>query len=68
MVFFLLKEYLKLGPLESKLMCVIGRAMPIHKEPEEMQGRSPTEGGSMAKSNRHITAEMIKALTKEQVG
>ncbi|KAM9203420.1 coiled-coil domain-containing protein 83 [Mergus octosetaceus] len=62
------QEYLKLGPLESKLMCVIGRAMPIHKAPEEMPGRSPTEGGSMAKSNRHITAEMIKALTKEQVG
>lgn len=49
-------------------MCVIGRAMPIHKEPEEMPGRSPTEGGSTAKSNRHITAEMIKALTKKQVG
>lgn len=49
-------------------MCVIGTAMPIHKEPEEMPGRSPMEGGSTAKSNRHITAEMIKALTKEQVG
>ncbi|XP_066846651.1 coiled-coil domain-containing protein 83 isoform X2 [Anser cygnoides] len=62
------QEYLKLGPLESKLMCVVGRAMPIHKEPEEMPSKSPTEDGSVGKSDRHITAQMIKALTKEQVG
>ncbi|XP_035185650.1 coiled-coil domain-containing protein 83 isoform X2 [Oxyura jamaicensis] len=62
------QEYLKLGPLESKLMCVVGRALPIHKEPEEMPSKSPMEDGSMGKSNRHITAQMIKALTKEQVG
>ncbi|XP_040400357.1 coiled-coil domain-containing protein 83 isoform X2 [Cygnus olor] len=62
------QEYLKLGPLESKLMCVVGRAMPIHKEPEETPSKSPTEDGSMGKSNRHITAQMIKDLIKEQVG
>lgn len=49
-------------------MCVVGRAMPIHKEPEEMPSKSPTEDGSVGKSDRHITAQMIKALTKEQVG
>ncbi|NXI71094.1 CCD83 protein, partial [Anseranas semipalmata] len=61
------QEYFKLGPLESKLMCVVGRAMPIHKEPEEMQRKSHFEDGSIGKSDRHITAQMIKALSKEKV-
>ncbi|KFQ26485.1 Coiled-coil domain-containing protein 83, partial [Merops nubicus] len=61
------QEYLKLGPLETGLMCVVGRAMPIHKEPEEMPSRSPREDGIMGKSDRHITAQMIKALCKEEV-
>ncbi|NXE74043.1 CCD83 protein, partial [Cochlearius cochlearius] len=60
------QEYLKLGPLETKLMCVVGRAMPIHKE--EMPGRSHAEDGIIGKSDRHITAQMIKALPKEKVG
>ncbi|KAM6099722.1 coiled-coil domain-containing protein 83 isoform 2-T2 [Theristicus caerulescens] len=60
------QEYLKLGPLETKLMCVVGRAMPIHKQPEEMPGGSHTEDGISGKSDRHITAQMIKALSKEK--
>ncbi|NWI31623.1 CCD83 protein, partial [Sula dactylatra] len=59
------QEYLKLGPLETELMCVVGRAMPIHKE--EMPGGSHTEDGIIDKSDGHITAQMIKALCKEKV-
>ncbi|XP_074906265.1 coiled-coil domain-containing protein 83 [Buteo buteo] len=62
------QEYLKLGPLEAKLMCVVGRAMPIHEEPEGMPNRSHKEDGIIGKSERHITAQMIKALCKEKVG
>ncbi|NXN62857.1 CCD83 protein, partial [Himantopus himantopus] len=62
------QEYLKLGPLETKLMCVVGRAMPIHKEPEEMPSRSHLEDGIIGKSDGRITAQMIKALSKEKVG
>ncbi|NXJ34310.1 CCD83 protein, partial [Ciconia maguari] len=61
------QEYLKLGPLETKLMCVVGRAMPIHEGSEEMPGRSHIEDGIIGKSDRHITAQMIKALSKEKV-
>ncbi|NXX54862.1 CCD83 protein, partial [Scopus umbretta] len=61
------QEYLKRGPLETKLLCVVGRAMPIHKEPEEMPGRSHAEDGIIGKSDGHITAQMIKALSKEKV-
>ncbi|KFQ58257.1 Coiled-coil domain-containing protein 83, partial [Pelecanus crispus] len=61
------QEYLKLGPLETNLLCVVGRAMPIHKEPEEMPGRSHAEDGIIGKSDRHITAQMIKALSKVKV-
>ncbi|KAM7129931.1 coiled-coil domain-containing protein 83 isoform 1-T1 [Ciconia maguari] len=60
------QEYLKLGPLETKLMCVVGRAMPIHEGSEEMPGRSHIEDGIIGKSDRHITAQMIKALSKEK--
>ncbi|XP_021238383.1 coiled-coil domain-containing protein 83 isoform X2 [Numida meleagris] len=61
------QEYLKLGPLESKPMCVVGRAMPIHKEPEEMPSKSPPEGNYIGESDRHITPRMIEALSKEKV-
>ncbi|KFZ69376.1 Coiled-coil domain-containing protein 83, partial [Podiceps cristatus] len=61
------QEYLQLGPLETKLMCVVGRAMPIHKEGEETPSGSHKEDGIMGKSDRHITAQMIKALSKEKV-
>ncbi|NXL90303.1 CCD83 protein, partial [Alectura lathami] len=61
------QEYLKLGPLESSLMCVVGRAMPIHKAPEEMPSKSHMAGGYIGKSDRHITPQMIKALSKEEV-
>ncbi|XP_074933516.1 coiled-coil domain-containing protein 83 [Phalacrocorax aristotelis] len=58
------QECLKLGPLETELLCVVGRAMPIHKEPEEMPGGSHTEDGITGKSEGYITAQMIKALSK----
>ncbi|KFW91055.1 Coiled-coil domain-containing protein 83, partial [Phalacrocorax carbo] len=61
------QECLKLGPLETELLCVVGRAMPIHKEPEEMPGGSHTEDGITGKSEGHITAQMIKALSKGKV-
>lgn len=38
--------------------------MPIHTEPEEMPSRSSRED-SAGKSDRHITAQMIKALSKK---
>ncbi|KFO71434.1 hypothetical protein N303_11722, partial [Cuculus canorus] len=59
------QEYLKLDPLETQLLCVIGRAMPIHEEPGEMSCRSHREGDITGKSNGRITAEMIKALDKQ---
>ncbi|XP_031468297.1 coiled-coil domain-containing protein 83 [Phasianus colchicus] len=62
------QEYLKLGPLVSNPMCVVGRAMPIHKEPEETPSKSPAEGNYIGESDRHITPQMIKALSKEKVG
>ncbi|NWX17546.1 CCD83 protein, partial [Aegotheles bennettii] len=61
------QEYLKLGPLETRLMCVVGKTMPIHREPEEMPRRSHTEDGTTGKSDRHITARMIRALSKQKV-
>ncbi|XP_054078959.1 coiled-coil domain-containing protein 83 [Rissa tridactyla] len=62
------QEYLKLGPLETKLMCVVGRAVPIHKEPAEMPSGTHAEDGISGKSESHITAQMVKALTKEKLG
>lgn len=49
-------------------MCVIGKAMPIHKQAEEMPSRRSTEDGMAHKSDRHITARMIRVLSKEKVG
>ncbi|XP_032534169.1 coiled-coil domain-containing protein 83 [Chiroxiphia lanceolata] len=61
------QAYLKLGPLKRKLY-VVGRAVPTHhKEQEEMPSRSDREDGSIGKSDGHITAEMIRALFKENV-
>ncbi|XP_048796176.1 coiled-coil domain-containing protein 83 [Lagopus muta] len=62
------QEYLKLGPLVSKPICVVGRAMPIHKEPEETPSKSPPEGDYIGGSDRHITPQMIKALSEEKLG
>ncbi|NXH18677.1 CCD83 protein, partial [Bucco capensis] len=59
------QEYLNQDPLETRLLCVIGRAMPIHEELEEMPSRSNIEDCDVTgKSERHITAQMIKALSK----
>ncbi|KAM9246904.1 coiled-coil domain-containing protein 83 [Leptosomus discolor] len=62
------QECLKLHPLETKLMCVVGRAVPLHKEPEEMPSRSHKGDGITGKSDGHITAQMIKALSKQKIG
>ncbi|NXT79465.1 CCD83 protein, partial [Zapornia atra] len=61
------QEHLKPGPLEIQLMCVVGRAMPIHKEPEEMLSGNHKENG-ISNSDEHITAQMIKALSRGNVG
>ncbi|XP_072217686.1 coiled-coil domain-containing protein 83 [Excalfactoria chinensis] len=60
------QEYLKLGPLVSDPMCVVGRAMPIHKE-EEMSSKSPLEGDYLGECDRHITPQMIRALSEDKV-
>ncbi|KAK2516224.1 Ccdc83 [Columba guinea] len=59
------QEYLE---LETNLLCVVGKAMPIHEQPEEMPSTSHTEDGVTGKSDRHITARMIRALSEEKVG
>nr|XP_021154484.1 coiled-coil domain-containing protein 83 isoform X2 [Columba livia] len=57
------QEYLE---LETNLLCVVGKAMPIHEQPEEMPSTSHTEDGVTGKSDRHITARMIRALSEEK--
>lgn len=46
---------------------MIGKAVPTCKEPEEMPSGSHREEDAVGKSDGHITAEMIKALFKENV-
>ncbi|XP_063250471.1 coiled-coil domain-containing protein 83 [Prinia subflava] len=58
------QAYSKLGPLKRKLY-VVGKAVPTCKEPEEMPSKSHREEDTAGKSNGRITAEMIKALFKE---
>ncbi|XP_032908691.1 coiled-coil domain-containing protein 83 [Catharus ustulatus] len=60
------QAYSKLGPLKRKLY-VIGKAVPTCEEPEEMPSGSHREEDTVGKSDGHITAEMIKALFKENV-
>ncbi|KAM9245401.1 LOW QUALITY PROTEIN: uncharacterized protein RG961_002073 [Leptosomus discolor] len=62
------EECLKLDPLETKLMCVVGRAVPLHKEPEETPSRSHKGDGITGKSDGHITVQMIKVLSKQKIG
>ncbi|XP_069734646.1 coiled-coil domain-containing protein 83 [Phaenicophaeus curvirostris] len=62
------QEYLKLDPLETQLLCLIGKAMPVHEEPEELSSTSRREDGIISKSDGHITAQMIKALDKQKFG
>ncbi|XP_008494993.2 coiled-coil domain-containing protein 83 [Calypte anna] len=59
------QEYLKQGPLGTRLMYVVGRTMPIHEETDDMPSRRYEDDG---RSNRHITARMIRALCEEKVG
>ncbi|XP_054239614.1 coiled-coil domain-containing protein 83 [Indicator indicator] len=61
-----LQEHEKLDPLETNLMFVVGKAMPIHKEPEEMPSSSERDDVA-GKSDGHITAQMIRALCQEKV-
>ncbi|KFV67115.1 Coiled-coil domain-containing protein 83, partial [Dryobates pubescens] len=56
-----LQEYVKLDPLETNLMFVVGKAMPIHKEPEEMPSIGERDDVA-GKPDGHITAQMIRAL------
>ncbi|XP_067996402.1 coiled-coil domain-containing protein 83 [Melanerpes formicivorus] len=60
-----LQEYVKLDPLETNLMFVVGKAMPIHKEPEEMP-RIGERDDVAGKPDGHITAQMIRALCQEK--
>ncbi|XP_010000856.1 PREDICTED: coiled-coil domain-containing protein 83 [Chaetura pelagica] len=55
------QEYLKLGPVDTRLLCVVGRTMPVHEDADYV---SYEEAGT---SGRHITARMIKALSEEEV-
>ncbi|XP_067424869.1 coiled-coil domain-containing protein 83 isoform X1 [Emydura macquarii macquarii] len=57
------QEYLKLGPLETKLMSAVGRAMPIHEEMREMPSKCQFEDSfDTPKSEGHITYQMIKSV------
>uniref|UniRef100_A0A8C2Y6N6 Coiled-coil domain containing 83 n=1 Tax=Coturnix japonica TaxID=93934 RepID=A0A8C2Y6N6_COTJA len=60
------QEYLKLGPLVSDPVYVVGRSMPIHTE-EETSSKSRLEGDYSGERNRHITLQMIKALSEDKV-
>ncbi|RMC07481.1 hypothetical protein DUI87_16954 [Hirundo rustica rustica] len=60
------QAYSKLGPLKRRLY-VVGKAVPACKEPEERASRSHREEDTAGKSDGHITAEMIKALFKENI-
>ncbi|CAM4346801.1 coiled-coil domain-containing protein 83 isoform X1 [Caretta caretta] len=57
------QEYSKLGPLGTKLMSVVGRAMPIHEEVREMSSKCQFEDSfDTYKSEGHITHRMIKSV------
>nr|XP_048697613.1 coiled-coil domain-containing protein 83 isoform X2 [Caretta caretta] len=57
------QEYSKLGPLGTKLMSVVGRAMPIHEEVREMSSKCQFEDSfDTYKSEGHITYRMIKSV------
>ncbi|XP_074812228.1 coiled-coil domain-containing protein 83 isoform X2 [Natator depressus] len=57
------QEYSKLGPLGTKLMSVVGRAMPIHEEVREMSSKCQFEDSfDTCKSEGHITYRMIKSV------
>ncbi|XP_019385937.1 PREDICTED: coiled-coil domain-containing protein 83 [Crocodylus porosus] len=55
------QEYLKLGPLEIKLMSAVGKAMPIHLK--ETPSKSHLEGCfGITQPGSHITYRMIKSV------
>ncbi|XP_074839867.1 coiled-coil domain-containing protein 83 isoform X2 [Carettochelys insculpta] len=57
------QEYLKLGPLGTKLMSVVGTAMPIHEELREMPSKCQCEDSfETYKSEGRITYRMIKSV------
>ncbi|XP_075775528.1 coiled-coil domain-containing protein 83 [Pelodiscus sinensis] len=57
------QEYLKLGPLETKLMSAVGTAMPIHEELREMPSKCQFEDSfETYKSEGHITYRMVKSV------
>uniref|UniRef100_A0A8C3RXC6 Coiled-coil domain containing 83 n=1 Tax=Chelydra serpentina TaxID=8475 RepID=A0A8C3RXC6_CHESE len=58
-----LQEYSKLGPLGTKLMTVVGRAMPIHEELREVSSKCQFEDSfDTYKSEGHLTYRMIKSV------
>ncbi|KAM9169744.1 coiled-coil domain-containing protein 83 isoform 2-T2 [Pangshura tecta] len=58
-----IQEYSTLGPLGTKLMSAVGRAMPIHEELKEMSSTCQFEESfDTYKSEGHITYRMIKSV------
>ncbi|KAG6931754.1 coiled-coil domain containing 83, partial [Chelydra serpentina] len=58
-----IQEYSKLGPLGTKLMTVVGRAMPIHEELREVSSKCQFEDSfDTYKSEGHLTYRMIKSV------
>nr|XP_008169078.1 coiled-coil domain-containing protein 83 isoform X2 [Chrysemys picta bellii] len=58
-----IQEHSKLGPLGTKLMSAVGRAMPIHEELREMSSKCQFEDSfDTYKSEGHITYRMIKSV------
>ncbi|KAM6448681.1 coiled-coil domain-containing protein 83 [Liasis olivaceus] len=57
------KEYKELGPLDVKLMCVVGQKMPIHEDIKEMASKSHLEEKyDPNRPAQHITYRMIKSV------
>ncbi|XP_020665092.3 coiled-coil domain-containing protein 83 [Pogona vitticeps] len=57
------KEYKDLGPLEVKLMTVVGQTMPVHEDIKEMPSKTQLEEKyDPGRSAHHITYRMIKSV------
>ncbi|XP_015283216.1 PREDICTED: coiled-coil domain-containing protein 83 [Gekko japonicus] len=57
------KEYTDLGPLEVKLMSMVGRAVPLHEDIKEMPSRTQLEERfDSSRAFQRITYQMIKSV------
>ncbi|XP_048349222.1 coiled-coil domain-containing protein 83 [Sphaerodactylus townsendi] len=57
------KEYTEAGPLEVKLMSLVGRAKPLHEDAKEMPSLTWLEEKyGNAEATHHITYRMIKSV------